>query len=163
KTHIHGDQYSLAATFFELRTGRRLYRDTGLPALMRGHLHEIPSLDPLGQEEQRVLLKALSKNPEERYPDCLSFVHALGRGVAREMPAESVALPATPGSPTATDSGMHTIVPGQGAREVFTPPSAPVADDDTPEVKKAWAPPSAPEPAALSAHGGASLIGRVLA
>jgi serine/threonine protein kinase len=119
KTHVNGDQYSLAATFFELRTGRRLYEDTALPALMHSHLHVSPKLDPLGQDEQRVLLKALSKNPEDRYPDCQTFVNALVRAVAHELPAEGTALAASPGYPTATDSVLNTVVPGKRDESTF--------------------------------------------
>jgi hypothetical protein len=86
---------------------------------MHNHLHVMPCLDPLDDEEQQVLLKALSKNPEERYPDCLTFVRALERAVAAELPAASTTLPAAPGSPTATDKSENTIVPGQVA-----PPAA---------------------------------------
>jgi hypothetical protein len=119
KTHVNGDQYSLAATFFELRTGRRLYEDTALPALMHSHLHVKPKLDPLGQDEQQVLLKALSKNPEDRYPDCQTFVNALVRAVAHELPAEGTALAASPGYPTATDSVLNTVVPGKRDESTF--------------------------------------------
>jgi serine/threonine protein kinase len=114
KTHINGDQYSLAATFFELRTGRRLYKDSGLPALMHNHLHEKPRLDPLGKDEQDVLLKALSKNPEERFPDCQSFVNALVRAATLELPPDAAGLAPAHGSPTATESVLNTILPSKG-------------------------------------------------
>jgi hypothetical protein len=62
-------------------------------------------MDPLVKEEQQVLFKALSKKPEERYPDCLMFVHALERAVAVEMPAEG-SLPAA----ARTDTRMRCFV-----------------------------------------------------
>src|SRR5205807_2091632 len=116
KTHVHGDQYSLAATFFELRTGRRLFKDAGLPSLMQSHLHETPNLDPLGADEQRVLLRALSKNPEARYPDCLTFVRSLEKAVAVELPTETAPQPAAPGSPTPSDNALRTLVPGKAPK-----------------------------------------------
>src|SRR5262249_24701236 len=36
-----------------------------------------PDLAPLDEAEQRVLWKALAKNPEQRYPSCRLFVEAL--------------------------------------------------------------------------------------
>src|SRR5262249_23120781 len=85
-----------------------------------------PRLEPLGKAEQQVLLRALAKNPDDRYPDCLTFVNALQKAVARELPEETTALPAVPGSPTAADAGQNTIAPAAGApaRETFTSPPA---------------------------------------
>jgi formylglycine-generating enzyme required for sulfatase activity/tRNA A-37 threonylcarbamoyl transferase component Bud32 len=70
--HINGDQYSLAATYVELRCGRHLFQGSYV-SQMNGHLHETPRLEPLEAAEQKVLLKALAKNPEDRYASCLEF------------------------------------------------------------------------------------------
>jgi len=133
KTHINGDQYSLAATFFELRTGRRLYKDSALPALMNSHLHETPNLAPLGKEEQQVFLKALAKNPEERFPNCLSFVYALEKAVAGELPVESFSLPGAPGNATAANSDLHTVAPRGSDEATLREASKP-----SPDRKRSW-------------------------
>ncbi|MBI3408939.1 MAG: protein kinase [Planctomycetes bacterium] len=121
KNHLHGDQYSLAAAYFELRVGRRLYKEGGLPSLMQSHLHEIPKLDPLGEAEQKALHKALSKNPDDRYPTCVEFVHALHKAVAAELPMDSALLPASP-TPTSLATEINTIAPGKGARASWARP-----------------------------------------
>jgi hypothetical protein len=88
---IHSDQYSFAATWFEMRTGRRAF--SGLSAFEVGfqHLSGHPDLSGVPEEEQKVLLKALAKDPEQRFPSCTEFVRQLKR--ASEPPA--------PSSPTA--------------------------------------------------------------
>jgi len=45
--------------------------------LMQLHLSAAPSLEPLPQAEQQVLLKALAKKGDQRYPSCTEFVRAL--------------------------------------------------------------------------------------
>ena len=45
------------------------------------HIHETPDLNPLPAAEQAVLLKALAKNPEDRFPSCLAFAKALREAV----------------------------------------------------------------------------------
>jgi formylglycine-generating enzyme required for sulfatase activity len=123
KTHIHGDQYSLAATYFELRAGRRLYKDAGLPSLMQSHLHEKPVLDPLRPAEQQVLLKALSKNPEERYSSCMEFMQHLERAVAPEMPLGPVSMEmGMVNTLGGSDTEMNTIHPGQVGKPSWARP-----------------------------------------
>jgi serine/threonine protein kinase len=82
---IHSDQYSFAATWFEMRTGRRAF--SGMSAFEVGfqHLSGHPDLSGVPEEEQKVLLKALAKDPEQRFPSCTEFVRQLKR--ANEPPA----------------------------------------------------------------------------
>jgi serine/threonine protein kinase len=91
KVHANGDQYSLAATYAECRLGRRIYESDGLASLMQAHIKDKPKLDPLPAEEQKVLLKALAKNPEHRYPSCMAFAEDLTRAVVKSLPADSLA------------------------------------------------------------------------
>jgi len=76
------DQYSLAYTYAELRLGRRAFASTDYAGVMFDHLDNVPNLDPLPEAEKAVLLQALDKKPEERYPTCLGFAQALERAVA---------------------------------------------------------------------------------
>jgi serine/threonine protein kinase len=77
----HSDQYSLAVTYCELRLGRRLWQSKTLVDLMNAHLEETPNLDPLGEAEQKVLLRALAKQTADRYPSCGAFVRDLEEAV----------------------------------------------------------------------------------
>ncbi|AGB24284.1 protein kinase family protein [Mycobacterium sp. JS623] len=77
------DQYSLAATAFELLTGTHLYLDPNPAVVISQHVSapppEIaerkPELSGLG----RVLSKALAKSPDDRYDTCMDFANALAR------------------------------------------------------------------------------------
>jgi eukaryotic-like serine/threonine-protein kinase len=73
------DQYSLAVTYAEMRFGRRPFSGNDLLSVMLEHLEGTPDLAKLPEPEQRVLLKALEKQPGQRYPSCLDFVQVLER------------------------------------------------------------------------------------
>jgi serine/threonine protein kinase len=71
------DQYSLAMTYAELRLGRRVLHGQNLMELMLEHIQGKPDLSPLPQAEQRVILKGLSKEPDDRAPSCLAWFQEL--------------------------------------------------------------------------------------
>jgi serine/threonine protein kinase len=76
------DQYSLAATYFEMRTGGAALFDGKTPLeIAEQHIRGRPKLAPLPDAEQRVLRKALAKKPEQRYASCGEFVRALAEAV----------------------------------------------------------------------------------
>src|SRR5262249_6085812 len=68
------------------------------------HLHAVPSLQALPRAEQPIVARALSKNPETRFPNCRAFIdqllkvqsspdHSLGATIAA---AESIPTPPMP-------------------------------------------------------------------
>src|SRR5262249_18007281 len=62
----HSDQYSLAVAYCLLRSGRPPF--TGGPAqVMMGHLYETPDLTALPEAEQEIALRALAKDPNDRW------------------------------------------------------------------------------------------------
>jgi serine/threonine-protein kinase len=75
------DQYSLAATAFELFTGSHLYLDRNPAVVISQHV----SAPPPAIEERKpelsglgpVLSKALAKSPRDRYDTCMDFADAL--------------------------------------------------------------------------------------
>src|SRR5882757_2040709 len=77
------DQYSLAATAFELLTGSHLYLDLNPAVVISQHVSapppaiadRKPELAGLGP----VLSKALAKSPDDRYDTCMDFAKALAR------------------------------------------------------------------------------------
>ena len=77
KLSPESDQYSLAATFAELQLGRPLFNVRSLDEAAIKHISEKPDLAPLPKAQQRVLRKALSKQPEHRYPSCTAFAEDL--------------------------------------------------------------------------------------
>ncbi len=85
----HSDQYSLAVSYAELRLNRRLYPGKAYAELMRFHTENAPDLAPLPEAEQRVLLRALAKNPNERFGSCMEFARALERAASAD-PATAI-------------------------------------------------------------------------
>lgn len=75
------DQYSLAITYYELRTGKLPFettrRSTFLRSKAQGELH----LTDVTSAEQEVIAKATDLDPELRYPSCMAFVDALTEAV----------------------------------------------------------------------------------
>lgn len=88
KVSVHSDQYSLAVTYFEMRFGRRPFPGTDPYELGVQHLRDLPDLTGAGGRETRALLRALSKDPSQRFPSCREFVEALA--------ASKVPLPPQP-------------------------------------------------------------------
>jgi serine/threonine-protein kinase len=83
------DQYSLAATAFELLTGSHLYQDRNPAVVISQHVtapppqiaERKPELSGLGP----VLSKALAKAPADRYETCTDFADALARHLDGEI------------------------------------------------------------------------------
>ncbi|MFT3880274.1 MAG: serine/threonine-protein kinase [Gemmatales bacterium] len=95
------DQYSLAITYFQLRTGELPYgKDCSAYDQMMKQLEGQLDLSLLLPAERKVVARAASVIPEERYPSCHAFMETLskvaptGRELATPVPDEE--LPARP-------------------------------------------------------------------
>src|SRR5262249_21387153 len=82
RVHVNSDQYALAATYFEMRTGRRLYAAKSPFEMATAHMGGQPDLALLPEAEQAVMRRALAKQPERRYPSCVAFAKALREATA---------------------------------------------------------------------------------
>jgi serine/threonine protein kinase len=106
------DQYSLAATYFELRTNRPIFPSSAIVELMSDHTQRAPELDPLPKAEQEALLKALSKDPTRRYESCLEFFRTLDQALVGEQEhVKAAALPAGEIPPVETAPPKPTHIP----------------------------------------------------
>jgi serine/threonine protein kinase len=76
KVAQQSDQYSLAVTYYHLRTGRLLFKGDQAK-IMYGHLTGKPDLSALPLTERAVVAQALSKKPGERWESCRAFVIGL--------------------------------------------------------------------------------------
>ena len=92
------DQYALAATTFYLLTGAPPFQDSNRAVVVSHHL----STPPPRISERRpdlahldaVLTRALAKDPNERYPNCVEFARALTSRVPAAMPLRRIRNPA---------------------------------------------------------------------
>ncbi len=75
------DQYSLAVSYVELRTGRLPYRELSPLTILKTKLEGTLDLAALPAAERQVLLRSLDVDPARRWPSCVEFVRAL-RGAA---------------------------------------------------------------------------------
>jgi serine/threonine protein kinase len=142
KVSEHSDQYCLAVTYAELRLQRRLFASQNLAHLMMEHLTKTPDLAPLGEAEQQVLLRALAKDPEQRYPRCLAFAEALAEAVTPSrrpswpevevspgVPArQPTPRPLTPKQVTPADANLgtvRTLDPALALTKTMQPPALP--------------------------------------
>ncbi|WP_155981868.1 serine/threonine-protein kinase [Nocardia sp. BMG111209] len=118
------DQYSLACSLFWLLTGSGPFSAPNPAAVIRGHLQSPPptlssvrSGLPLALDG--ILVKAMSKRPDERFGTCAEFAAAARRALAQSSaPHQQVApRPSTgPSMPTIgmPAHGMPTTGPGHG-------------------------------------------------
>ncbi|MBY0587725.1 protein kinase [bacterium] len=73
----YSDQYSLAIVYMEMLTGCRPFPGTTAVQLALQHSTGKPMLDPLPAEDRPAVARALSKDPNERFPSCKDFVAAI--------------------------------------------------------------------------------------
>lgn len=95
KSSPHSDQYSLALTYAELRLDRRVVSGSDMMQIMFGHIESTPDLTGLTEGEQQAVSRALAKEPEQRYPNCLEFVRDLEKaaGMATRLDDRPISVP----------------------------------------------------------------------
>jgi tetratricopeptide (TPR) repeat protein len=71
------DQYSLAVSYYELRTGALPYRDETLAAVLDAKQQEKLDFSRLTAAEQAVLRRATLRDPAQRFPSAVAMVDAL--------------------------------------------------------------------------------------
>jgi serine/threonine protein kinase len=89
------DQYSLAIVYQELLTGQRPFAGSTMRQLVLQHLQGTPDVSALPAVERPVIMRALSKNPDDRYASCVDMIKAL-RTSATAPPPVPVPPPALP-------------------------------------------------------------------
>jgi serine/threonine protein kinase len=135
KVSPHSDQYSLAATYAELRRDLPLFRNCTLPELMFRHLEATPDLAPLPEAERAVLLRALAKDPSQRFPNCLEFVRKLEQALA----GKTAAVTPPPSIRQVDSDAFRTLSP---AVPLSTPAAAPPESGDVGQETRSTAAPT---------------------
>jgi serine/threonine protein kinase len=106
------DQYGLAVVLFQTLTGELPFPATAASQTMYKHLHEAPpnatDINPnLPPAVNQVLQRALSKNPEYRYPLVSNFANALKEALLTPSASKTVLR-----QPTVQAPSEPTPVPG---------------------------------------------------
>lgn len=87
QTSIHADQFSLAISYVELRTGHLPFADDSMSQIIedrrKGHLN----LEGLSPGEARVIQRACSANPDKRFGSSVELIEALRTAVLGVAPA----------------------------------------------------------------------------
>lgn len=125
------DQYSFAVTLYEMLVGAVPFDDPNPTTLAVMHINDPPpaprSINPaLNWQVEAVLLKALNKLPQQRYPTVSALVDALENalkgGMADSQPVTMRVLP-VPGQPLPQTASDQTAYAGRtyGANYVGLP------------------------------------------
>ena len=92
----HTDQFALAVTAYEALVGRRPWTGTATEVMAKLAVDEPPRPSTLARSlparVDAVMLRALSKDPTNRYPDVQMFAHALRQSLARPIRVVGFAL-----------------------------------------------------------------------
>jgi serine/threonine protein kinase len=139
------DQYSLALVYQELLTGLFAYPGKTAAQLMFQHVMGVPDLSGLPESDREPVGRALQKNPADRFPSCMAFVHALMTANPTGLSIQS-----RPGTDTAPDLLLRTRVSRSVANLHLSPTQrAPKTERVPPaDVPDSPAAPSAPPVAA---------------
>lgn len=109
------DQYSLATTYVELRTGRLPFSGTLLQKL-QAQLNGTPDLSLLEPNERPVVARALSREPHARFPSCKDFVKNLQMALGGVV---SVPIFTNNSSPNRGATSAEPAVAGGGGGSLF--------------------------------------------
>lgn len=138
RVHRRTDQYSLAASYVQMRTGNLLL-ESGLPTGAASGALVGSSLDfsALSEGETEIIQRAMHADPHQRYPSCRKMVAELALAI-KKMPVGIVetVYPAAVGAAF----GGGTMMPGDllshARPETATVPVAVSTGDTQPDVRK---------------------------
>ena len=164
KVDGRADQYALGVLGFELLSGKRPFADASMQELLRMHLAEDPPdiisfRQDLPSHVTDAIWRAMAKEPGERHPTAMAFVHAL-EGDARAATASRAPLGPAASAPAAAKA--TTPLPGL-ARAATTPPAPRTVRTGTRSGAPAGAIRPAPPPAVPAAsHRSTWLVAALL-
>jgi len=144
ESDLRSDVYSLGVVLFQLLTGRLPFEGTTDYDLMRAVV-ETPAPRPSGlvagipEAVEAVLLRALAKRPEERWPTAAAFAAALAE--ASGVPAAARPLPLPELGP-ASGGDAATPVTGEATTAALAREELPTRERTTHERRAAAPPPA---------------------
>src|SRR5262249_14958603 len=152
------DQYSLAITYYRLRTGKLPF-DQNQPLFSMMLVHTEGRLDfgLLSLAEQEVLQRATKVNPEDRFPSCLDMIGALEAALGVRPETTTSVSVTTTGSKVAVigePTRVGTSVQFSGDKGHLTAPQATARTAPPPPLPpRAEVPPTRPPPQTPPAPG----------
>jgi serine/threonine protein kinase len=115
-----GDQYALAVITYEMLAGRTPFAGSDVMEVLRQVISaEPPPIEQLAPhvpvEAGDVLRRALSKDPEQRFPSISDFASALMRasGTSLPPPVDGLALATTVPAPASGSKPVHPVPSGR--------------------------------------------------
>jgi serine/threonine protein kinase len=92
------DQYALGLIAFELLTGTMAFTDSDPLCMLRQHIEQPPPrprefVPELPQSAEQAILRALSKEADQRFSSCQEFAHELGEAFNRPSRPRVVPMP----------------------------------------------------------------------
>ncbi len=130
------DVYGVGIMAFELATGRLPFAGRAVPQLLVAHLREKPprpsEVAQVSPALERVILRALEKDPAARFPDMASMAAALREASeeprSRPSPPAAPLVPAPPGAPRTTAERALAALSAEVSVEGAAPERAHVAE-----------------------------------
>jgi len=125
------DQYSLAISYYELRTGRLPFQGEAVSDVLHAKQYGTLDLSRVSEAERQVLSRASALDPDERYSSTTNMVRELRRCCSEDAGGlgHSLAEPSTAPPPTHLGPTDETMVVDQQTRQPGEPPVS-VADKD---------------------------------
>ena len=85
KASPQADQYAFAIIAYQIATGSLPFEGESMMAMLYKVVHAAPTLvrelnPKIGAGVERAILKGLSKDPSERFPNCRALIEAIDRG-----------------------------------------------------------------------------------
>lgn len=153
KTVPASDQFSLATTYVELRTGKLPFMAPSQAEIQYAIQWFDPDLGEIAAEEQEVVKKALAKGPDDRFPSCRDFIVALERAIgvsaSSYRPREPIQLQKRAISlppPRVSSAGLRSASEFQLETFDGGPPPGPVTNPPAGTITPSTLPPDQPAP-----------------
>jgi serine/threonine protein kinase len=164
QSDVRSDLYSLGIVLYEMLTGKPPFdADTPLAILMK-HVNEPLPMPPttgvvIPEAFERILLKVLSKNPDDRYQTALEMAQAI-RAAAEEAAVQlpdRISLPLTASVAAATAEPI-SVISGTARKSITNTDFAKDQTDAVPDAKAAAAAAGVVAGAAANQSGGAQNV-----
>ncbi|MEA2430800.1 MAG: hypothetical protein QOI19_1273, partial [Thermoleophilaceae bacterium] len=143
------DVYSLGCLFYECLAGQPPFPKDRDVEVLYAHIQDPPprvsAVRPdLPTALDDVIVKAMAKKPEDRFPTCSAFIDAARTIVGEPAPAAAPPPPPPVGVPVPAATAAPPPPPPPGPPPLAGPPPPPGGSDPTPVPRARVSPPNAP-------------------